>query len=477
MKLFNSLPDHLFAPLAGPNRAVYSAVLEHLHGVFFEHPEASVFPAYETVRAEIEECIARLARVQWVDEDEEERSLPQSSGGLAQRVYRRLRACGWLEEEPEGYRKSVVIPPDVGTLLDGLVELSRGQRIYYGGRVLSIYNNVNSAAADPENQALALREAARDARRFARHLAGMVYGLRGLLQQLAGLADARTLLESFFDDFVEQFLVADYKRLKTQNNPFRYRSDIVQACNELRFDLVNRARFASAYAEQMQIDENRAAREFDTDLATLLRTFETIDQQLARLDRYRYRFERRAAEAVRYMDSSLPGTANRIASLLRGLGEKLPAENDTDTPAPLIGIPPLAQSAPLSAHSLRPLRSRRTPPEPAALQRRAVDEDKLGRQQQLRDYMARRRIDPRRIEDYLKRHFDAGQPALAAADFAIDSVEDYIAFTHLRHLGRLGPNAARLARRYRVEPLEGNFENDYLSCPNFRIAQTGTNNR
>ena len=474
-KLFNSLPEHLFAPLAGPNRAVYAAVLEHLHGVFFEHPEASVFPAYETVRAEIEECIARLARVQWVDEDEEERALPQNHSGLALRVYRRLRSCGWLEEEPEGYRKSVVISPDVGTLLDGLVELSRGQRIYYGGRVLSIHNNVKSAAADPQNQALALREAARDARRFARHLAGMVYGLRGLLAQLAGLADPRTLLESFFDDFVEQFLVADYKRLKTQNNPFRHRSDIVQNCNALRFDPLSRARFASAYAEQMQIDEERAGREFDSDLTTLLRTFETIDQQLARLDRYRYRFERRAAEAVRYMDSSLPGTANRIAVLLRGLGERLPAQDEATTPGELEqlgGIPPLAQSAPLSAHSLRPLRGRRTPPEPAALQRRTVDEDKLGRQQQLRDYMARRRIDPRRIEDYLKRHFDAGQPALAAADFAIDNVEDYIAFTHLRHLGRLGPGAARLARRYRAETLDDEFENDYLRCPNFRIAQT-----
>jgi len=249
----------------------------------------------------------------------------------------------------------------------------------------------------------------------------------------------------------------------------------VQNCNALRFDPLSRARFASAYAEQMQIDEERAGREFDSDLTTLLRTFETIDQQLARLDRYRYRFERRAAEAVRYMDSSLPGTANRIAVLLRGLGERLPAQDEATTPGELEqlgGIPPLAQSAPLSAHSLRPLRGRRTPPEPAALQRRTVDEDKLGRQQQLRDYMARRRIDPRRIEDYLKRHFDAGQPALAAADFAIDNVEDYIAFTHLRHLGRLGPGAARLARRYRAETLDDEFENDYLRCPNFRIAQT-----
>ena len=58
--LFSRIPEHLFAPLAGPNRAVYSEVLLSLYPLFFEHDHHEVFPSRETVRAEIEERVARM---------------------------------------------------------------------------------------------------------------------------------------------------------------------------------------------------------------------------------------------------------------------------------------------------------------------------------------------------------------------------------------------------------------------------------
>lgn len=65
---------------------------------------------------------------------------PDSTPALM--AYRRLLAAGWFEEEMEGYQVRVTIPPAVGTLWSSLMEIVRPDQVFYGGMVLSIFNNV-----------------------------------------------------------------------------------------------------------------------------------------------------------------------------------------------------------------------------------------------------------------------------------------------------------------------------------------------
>ena len=67
--------------------------------------------------------------------------------------------AGWIEEETEGYRVRVTVPPAVGTLRASLMEVARPDRVFYGGMVLSIFNNVQRAWEEPQAQVLALRHA------------------------------------------------------------------------------------------------------------------------------------------------------------------------------------------------------------------------------------------------------------------------------------------------------------------------------
>jgi len=471
--LFSRLPANLFAPLAGPNRAFYSEVLLGLYPLFFEHEHHEVFPSRETVRAEIEERVARMVRLQWAEEEGEDPAGDEGALGtpaqLAQRVYRRLVQTGWLEEEQEGYRVRVVVPPDVGTLLGTLVEITRQQRVFYGGMVLSIYNNLRNALEDPEGQALALREAARDSQRFSRHLNNMVYGLKGLLQQVAELADRRLVLGHFFDDFVERFLVADYKRLKTRNNPFRFRTRILSILRDVQFTPELKARFHAGYREQMDIGDTETAwRELERDLRALSVVFEQVDGHLERIDRYRYRFERRVADTVRYLDRTLPGMAPRCAQLIERLGRALAAgaiEGET-----LRQVLPMARPLPLGVPSLRPPTVSRQPPEPAAIQTRLVDPAALARQRALREYLSRRRVDVGRIVAYLERHL-GDQDQIDAEALTLETVEDYIAFSHLRRLPHLGPAGRRAARRYEVRVEDEQMENALVRCPRFSVRR------
>lgn len=463
--IFGHLPGTLFAPLAGPNRQVYADVLGALQPVFFDRDDEEIFPARDTVRLSIEEAVARMARLQWVEEDESERELPLSDAGYAYRIYRRLVACGWLEEEAEGYQVRVVVAPAVAELWHALVEIKRQERVFYGGMVLSIYNNVKGARQAPREQALALREAARLARQFQHHLNAMIYGLKGLLRRAEVLSDRALLLSSFFDDFVQDFLVGDYKRLKTANNPFHYRGRILQLVNEVRFDETQRQAFTDGYQEHLELrDWGRAEAILHQDLLTLAHVFSHVEQHLARLDRYRARFEQRAADAIRYMDRSLPGMAARLNRLLERFGERLPAAGGEEGEWEVVQ---LARPLPIGDTSLYQPREARRPPEPVLLRERVPDPRRLELQKAFRDYLARRQVRPADIVAYVERHLGDGD-AVEGAALRIESVEDYVVFSHLRRL-TMGGKAARTGLR--VERLEGWMDNGWVRCRGFRVVR------
>ena len=486
-QLFDRLPDRLFSPLASGNRRTYGALLLDLYPLFFDQIHADVFPSRETVRHEIEERLAVMA-VAWQEEVEVgaeapapkttgtsvplsgATAFPVASGGdhetsLAAQVYRRLRDVGWFEEEQDGYRVWVTVPPAVGTLWASLMEIARPDRVFYGGMVLSIFNNVQKAWEEPEAQVLALRQAAREARRFLQHLSTMIQGLKGLHGEISGYNDHRLILSRFFEDFVTRILVQDYKRLKTRNNPFRYRQQILQRVRELEYDLVRQRALVRGYLEQTgEADGDAAQRAIGEDLRQLRDVFERLDGHLERVDRFRARVERRVADTVRYLDRTQPGQAARLAGLLRDLGPplgELPDEAATPLPLPLIDV------LPVGAQSLKAAPRHRHPPTPRPLISRAVDPAVQARQQALRAYLDRRRIDPQRIARYLERQL-AGRGHAEGAALTIASVEDFIAFTHVRHLNYL-PGAGRLRQTYRVEAREGLVDNDWVRCPAFVV--------
>ena len=87
----------------------------------------------------------------------------------------------------------------------------------------------------------------------------MIYGLKGLLGEITGCDDHRRILSRFFDDFVERILVQDYKRLKTRNNSFRYRQQILQRVRELEYDLERKEALVAGYLEQTGESDSESA--------------------------------------------------------------------------------------------------------------------------------------------------------------------------------------------------------------------------
>lgn len=192
--------------------------------------------------------------------------------------------------------------------------------------------------------------------------------------------------------------------------------------------------------------------------------FEQVDGHLSRVDRYRAKVERRVADTVRYLDRSQPGMATKIAGMLQRLAPHVTEVSDGDES--LVELP-IIDVLPVGTQSLRQAPRHRQPPEPRPLRIHQVDPAVQARQKALRAYLDRRRIDPKRIAEYLERHLNS-RSSIDGDSMTINGVEDFIAFTHLRHLEYL-PGADRLRCRYRIESSNGWIDNDWVRCPAFVV--------
>lgn len=466
--LFRRIPEEIFKPLSGRNRLLYWRVLHTLYDAFFAGD--LVLPGIGVPKAEIVETIGHCLEEHALALEHDEGA--DASQPPALQVYHRLVDTGWLCVEQDNFRAFISLSPYVAQLLGALVEVATSRPAYFGGKVQLIYNTVTRSREEPTRQALAFHEACRNAVDFARHLNNIVVRIRDLHAQITTSNSPQRVLATFFDDFVANLLIADYKDLKTTNHPFRFRRDILLNAHEIQSDAGLRAQYIEGYRSQMHMPADEAERAFERDLSTLITVFSSVEQHLERLDTIKYRLEARVHNMIRFASKSTDTLSRDIrrtvAVLIAG----------TQAPEAAIDVP-LTLGEGLSANRLYQPPAAKAPPAPRKLQRRAPDPRLRALAQLAREARRARHVTAQQLLAYVERHMHA-QLTLSSDELTIRSVPDYCAFITL---ARVPVAPAAFRRRfhrffsvYAVTPVAGELtDNPYVTAPKVvitRIAQT-----
>ena len=470
--LFSKLPDDIFKPLAGPNRHIYQDVLLALYPVFFDENEAEdFFPRKDAVVDEIQETLARLDRLQWfaenTDDPDEIESFP-SVPRCADYVYNRLVKTRWLEEDQDGYNKSVVMPPIVSALLSALIDISHNQKKSYGGTVLGILVQIEAAISNPVDMGQLFIEAFDNTKKFNSHLTSIIYGLKDIETQIISSRKPSEILATFFDDFVTNILIADYKTLQSENNPFRFRTKILHHLRSLQGNWDTTTRIAKHYEERYDRSEVAARTLVMDHNQYLIRSFEMVDRRLKKIDQFRARLEDRVAETVRYLDKTTPGIRTKIATVLEAIGDL--ADN---APGKLNDLPPppgLLTHPILSPKSIRVVYKRRQTVTAQVLKETSVSPETKARSRALIAYIANRRITPDKVLDYIERNL-AVKETITSDEMVIETVGDYIAFTHIKRLAKLGRRGYAYSTRYVISETSNFCANRWLEYRGFIIQR------
>lgn len=471
-QLFGKLPADIFRLFAGSSRRFFAALLEHLDTEVFGIA-GELVTKREAIEA-IGEFIRREAQdMRFEDAQPGELSAEERRDIDPRRffAYRRLIDTGWLAEHRDRYRRIVDFDPDARLLLQALLEIKSGRMRSYGGEVLQVQALLESARLQPDAKSENVANAGRSAKSFRNHLRSVTGALRKIEEVLVQQTDLKSLFATYFDDFVAEQLIVDYKRLHTQDNPFRFRVDIL----DLARDMANDRNLVDTLAEAIvregrASDPDTAAQRVLDDLQAVVTVFQAIDDHLELVYATQSRIERRVRNTVRYMDRISEIRTHRITTAIDLLGK-------TDLPpeAPVSVAPKLTtfRAAVAEANLYQPAR-KRGEPERKPLRKRTTDPALEAFRRDLMAYHERARVTPEKLLAYIERAM-AGRVSLTAADLPLETLDDFFVFERLRDLPYLADGAFR--SRYRLEVTDGWFTSAWIECPDFRIRRISEEGR
>ena len=466
-KLFGVLPGDLFRLLSGKARWFYADLLEHLDKEVFGVPGEIV--TKRTAVEAIREFIDREARDLNLDEEDAGGGPVEGPDPRPFLAYYRLVSTGWLVEFRDRYRRIVDMNANARLVLSTLIDLKAGRTRSYGGEVVQVLALLESAKRDPENRSEAVRNAARAAKSFMHHLRTVSGALRQIEDELVAQTDLRSLFRKFFEDFVEKYLIEDFKRLRSSTNPFRFRQRIIDLVADIAADEPLMRVLVEAYVRERRAETAAEAREaIYSELTEASGVFERIGDHLDMIEETNQRLELRISNTVRFMDRIAETRTERAMEALKLVG-RFAAALDVELDVPhgfisaetVVGRDVLYQQK-RRAGPIGPQKIRRMAPDPAAIAyRRALD-----------TYRARANPSPRRIAAWLdaamgERH------EIEARELPLESLDDFFVFERLRDLCHVGDGA--LASLYTVEVTPGqSFQSDWINCPHFRIRRRRT---
>ena len=464
MRLFGYLPETLFQPLSGPKKHVYARLLMRLYERAYSARILET-PLREEVLRQIE---IGLSEVGIGSTDElSEGSEDQATNQAHYLAYYRLRDTGWLTEETEKWRTYVDMNPDAFMVLGAITDFANS-RVRVAGAVVDVKNNLEAAFREPETMAQGLANAHDTASRFARSMRRILAGMREIEDRILGNPNAAAILRTFFQDFVDGLLIADYKQLKTSNNPYRHRRTIASLASDMLADTERLGKIARAYIEQgvmaPGVTVATAEQRVVAELEKIKSVFEDVGPFMDKIEDFRDRLERRIRTTVHYMDVMGEGAAERIVRLVEQLSKIGSDEVEIRLRSPDVGLP-------ITSLALYTPPPPKAPPERTRFKVPKQDPYLRAYVQATTEFDRMVRVSDQKLLEFARRHMQ-GRNAVSSAEIAIESIPDLFAYRAMPNLASVG-RSVRLGE-FTITLEEGRTANDWIDVTAFRIERTRT---
>lgn len=466
MKLFGYLPETLFKPLSGPKKHVYARLLMRLYERVYSARILET-PLKEEVVKQIEIGLSEFGIGSMGDLSEGDPDEDQTTSQAHYLAYYRLRDTGWLTEETEKWRTYVDINPDAFMVLGAVVDFGNS-RVRVAGAVVDVKNNLEAAFREPETMAQGLANAHDTATRFARSMRRILAGMREIEDRILGNPNAAAILRTFFQDFVDGLLIADYKQLKTSNNPYRHRRTIASLAGDMLADGERLGKIARAYIEQGVMPAGAtiatAEERVIAELEKIKSVFEDVGPFMDKIEDFRDRLERRIRTTVHYMDVMGEGSAEQIVRLIEQLSKLGSDDVEIRLRSPDVGLPITS----LALYTPSPPKS---PPERTRFKVPKQDPYLRAYVQATTEFDRMVRVSDQKLLEFARQQLQ-DRDAVSSAEIEIQSIPDLFAYRAIPNLAAVG-RSVRLGE-FTITLEQGRSANDWIDVTAFRIERTRT---
>lgn len=238
-----------------------------------------------------------------VEDEEQSTSTDEASQlrAVARRMIAREERAGWFRFE---YRSEVgmllVFYPYAVRILETLVRVARDEQPEFQGYAhsIAVLLRPETFSARP---GVSIREARRQTIDMVRELKILERNIQAFTQRLLDeAATASDVLERGIDHYRDAVL-ANYHRLKTVDNLYKWRGEILFRLDEIDADPMVLDRAATFYAEQLRLDTEAANAAVRADLDLMRARFETLQEITNEIDSRNARFSGVALRKLMYL--------------------------------------------------------------------------------------------------------------------------------------------------------------------------------
>ncbi|NIA00871.1 Wadjet anti-phage system protein JetA family protein [Massilia sp. CCM 8734] len=279
--LFSRLPGRLFGPLASQNRERYWSILCRLYENRFG-PEAPLPPSKGYTFREIVADIEGELNDQdiWADDGDD----PETPvGARANMIMTRLVEAGWLKVDRRALSRTVFMRPVVSHFLSQLVYFAERGPVFVSGKINVIEASLKEVARG-DKLGDVLGEVAQQSRDLLEHIRNTGNIIRELMESLDLEMTTAQYVKSFFENYIEQVFIGDYREMRTKEHPLSRRQQILRMVESIDESNAIRSGLVNWYAQHRASgDSQRAERLYEKDMQRL-RDLMRIDEYIARLD-------------------------------------------------------------------------------------------------------------------------------------------------------------------------------------------------
>lgn len=455
--LFERLPDKIFAPLASQNRQRYWALLCTLHAQRFG-PDAPLPPSKGFAFREILHDIQDELLNQDAWDSEEDGQTPETDITVrAHMVFNRLADSGWFRIETFGLEKRVTMRPTVSKFLTFMVSFAETGPVFVSGKIRSIELNIQQVL-EGQADGDTLSETADQARSLLEHVRNTGTTVRDIMDSLSKETATSQYVRLFFNQYIENVFIGDYRELRTKEHPLSRRPQILRAVLQIQESEQHRERLITWYeSKRCAGDRRRAEMLFERDVQRL-QDLRRIDEYLERLDDEIRMANRRALAYLDYRLRSLRPVDHMVklaieatlASNAQGMGDPFPVE------------------VLMCGDALAEPRKQVERPAPSSLRRHVPSERELARSRVMLRAQQTRSVTAPKLAEYVHSQLDA-QGHLPSDGLKLETITDVRNYQALSSIGmamstgsrRLLLSAMTLAKGFRVRitgtsEIEGN---------------------
>lgn len=323
MPLFNIVPSNFFKMFTTVNKHIY---VDSLLVLYSEFKESN----YMLTKLESTVALGKYFDKKIYDfQDEDNEPVPKNKtvSEYCNLIIRNFLKYGWLEEQNdvENLEVYVSMPPYASAFLETINEILNPDNSRTDNCVLSIYLNLKEISIAGSNEHMFLENAYGDTVKLNRLLQDIIHNMKLHFDSLLKQASIADVLNEHFYEYETNITDKSYHPLKTENNAFKYRTEIQKIIRELRYNDELQEKIAQRFKIDKKLNSEEEARiKVSIYLDEIMKTFDNVDGKLRQIDKKHNQYLHTSWDRVRYLshrNKDLPGNIVKVIELLSHTNE------------------------------------------------------------------------------------------------------------------------------------------------------------